>query len=337
MSKRAEIFLDYQNLIDGPPKRPQDLYGQACTNDVATVSAWRDRWISNIRANHKKFGSFKEFGIGKLWGKHQYLPGIVVGSGPSLKGNILGLKEAKGIPVVSCLHNFHFMEDSGIKVDYYVSLDAGDVVLEEVSEGGARTADEYWALTKDRTLVAYIGSSPELFAKWRGPVFLFNCPVPDDVVTAAVDELEHFHTHLSTGGNVLGAATYFAKGILGCGTIAFMGADFSFSYLNKFHGWDSKYDKDLGFCVPLYDVYGVKVKSWQSYANFKAWFDWVCSSVPGNWINCTEGGCLGSYAEGNMAQVRPMDLKDFLAMLQMNEHTRVQCEDPATTERKILF
>lgn len=337
MGKKAEIYLEYQNIIDGPPARPKDLYGQACSNDKATVSAWRDIWIKNIQTNHREFGPFKDRGAGKLWGKHQYKPGIIAGSGPSLRGNAHDLKARRGLPLVSCLHNFHFLEDSGTPADYYVTLDAGKVTIEEVSEGGSKTEDEYWALTKERTLIAYIGTDPDLLRKWRGEIYFFNCPVPDDVVTKAVDELEVFNTFLSTGGNVLGASLYFAKGILGCSTIAFIGADFSFSYVNKFHAWDSKYDKDLGVCVNLVDVYGVKVKSWQSYANFKAWFDWVCTTIGGQYVNCSEGGCLGSYPEGNMLQVRPMDLKEFLAVQHMNDHLRLQCEDPASSEKKILF
>lgn len=337
MTRTAEIVLDYQNVIDGPPKDPQALYQQACSNDGPTVASWRDRWIANIRANHKRFGSFREHGLGALWGKHQYLPCFAVGSGPSLKTNAHELKKNRGIPVVSCLHNFHYLEDLGVKVDYYVSLDAGDVVLEEVSEGGSRTEDEYWALTKDRTLLAYIGSSPKLFEKWQGKVYLFNCPVPEPTVTAAVAELEPFGTYVSSGGNVLGACMYIAKGIFGCNPVAFLGADFSFSYLNKFHAWDSKYDANLGVCMPLYDVFGVKVKTWRSYANFKSWFDYICVTVPGLWVNCTEGGCLGSYAEGNMMQVRPMDLSRFLEMYHINDNLQVQCADPTAMDLKILF
>ena len=337
MTKRAEIILEYQGPIEGPPASPESLYGQSCSNDVQTVNAWRPKWIANIRANHKALGSFAAHGIGQLWGKYQYLPAIVAGSGPSLQGNGAQLSARGGIPLVSCLHNFHFLEDCGSPADYYVSLDAGDVVLEEVSEGGKRTPEEYWELTKDRTLLCYIGSPPALLEKWQGKVYVFNCPVPDDAVTAAVAELEPFNTYVSTGGNVLGASMYIAKGIFGCNPIAFVGADFSFSYLNKFHAWDSKYDANLGRCVSLVDVYGVKVKTWQSYANFKAWFDWVCATKPGLWVNCSEGGCLGSYPQGNMMQVPPMDLAAFLDMYHMNAHTKAQCDTPAIDEKKILF
>ena len=337
MGKRVEIICEYQPYIDRPPQSTQQLYSQACSNDAVTVNAWRDVWIRNAKANHKRLGSFAAHGVGKLWGKHRNSPGIVVGSGPSLKGNAAGLAANPGIPVISCLHNFHFLEDLGAKVDYYVSLDAGPVTIEEVSEGGSKTPEEYWAMTEGKTLIAYVATDPGLLEKWRGEVYVYNCPVPDEVVMKELDTLEPFHTFVSSGGNVLGAATYIAKSILGCNPLIFMGADFSFSYLDKFHGWDSKYDANLGQYVRMVDVYGNSVKSWQSYANFKAWFDWLSMSVPGLYINCTEGGTFGAYREGNIRSVIQMDLKDCLRQFALCDELKEQCQNPGTSERKILF
>lgn len=332
-----EIRLEFQPYFDLPPQRQGGLYGQACSNDAVTVQSWRPTWLKNVKANKAKFGSFAEHGVGKLFGAHRYSPVIVVGSGPSLKHNAPGLHARAGIPVVSCLHNFHYLEDLGAPADYYVTLDAGPVTVEEVSEGGSKSADEYWALTKERTLIAYIGTDPELLARWQGKVYFFNCPLPDERLMNELEEIERFRTFLSTGGNVLGAATYFSKGILGASALVFLGADFSFSYTEKFHGWDSKYDADIGQCIRLTDVFGNKVKTWQSYANFKAWFDWLAEHVPGVYINASEGGCFGSYPEGNIRSVRQMTLASALRMFQMSDEVREQCENPATEQRKILF
>lgn len=337
MAKRAEILCEYQPYIDHAPMSPRAMYQQSTSNDDATVNAWRDTWIKNAAENHKRFGSFSEHGLGKIWGMARNSPAIVVGSGPSLSGNIDGLKANKGITVVSCLHNFHLFHDRGIKADYWVTLDAGPVTIEEVSEGGSKTPEEYWAATEGETLIAYIATDPRLLEKWRGQVLFYTCPVPDKTVLDAQHALEPFHTNVSTGGNVLGAATYIAKAILGANPIIFMGADFAFSYTHQFHGWDSKYDASMGHCLRATDVYGNSVKTWPSYNNFKVWFDWLAQSVPGLYINCTEGGTMGAYPTGNIRAIQQMDLADLLRMYSLCDEVREQCLNPATTERKILF
>ena len=87
---------------------------------------------------------------------------MLAGSGPSLVYNGEKLKNRGDMPLISCLHNFHFFEDRDIKVDFYVTLDAGPITITEVSEGGKHDADWYWERTKDCTLVAFIGTHPDL-------------------------------------------------------------------------------------------------------------------------------------------------------------------------------
>lgn len=337
MSRRAEILLEYQNYIESPPVQPKQLYQAACSSDAATVDAWRSTWISQIKTNKERFGSFAERGLGRLFNCNQYKPAIVAGAGPSLGYNADELKNRGSIPLVSCLHNFHFFEDRETKVDYYVTLDAGPVTIEEVSEGGTKTSEEYWERTKNHKLIAFIGAHPDLLAKWKGEIIFYNAPVPDAAYMAEVNKIETFNTFVSNGGNVLGASLYIARGIFGSNPIAFVGADFSFSYEKKFHAWDSKYDKSLGYVVKGVDVYGNKVLTWQSYYNFKSWFDYVAITVPGLYINCSEGGCFGAYPEGNIMAVKQMELKEFNRMYQIHEELRKQCEQPQEPNQKILF
>lgn len=333
----AKVRLEYQNEILSLPVPPQQLYAQACSNDTVTVNSWKEKWIANVKANKETLGSFKEFSVAKLYKAHEYKPVILAGSGPSLGDNLLTLKDRGGIPLVSCLHNFHLMEDNDINPDYYVSLDAGEVVLEEVSEGGKRTAEEYWELTKNRKLIAFIGSHPDLLKKWKGEIYVFNAPVPDEDYRNRIDDIEKFHMWVSNGGNVLGAALYVSRAVLGCGTVAFVGADFCFSYDNKFHAWDSKYDKNLGLVIKLTDCYGNKRLSWQSYANFKGWFEQLAVQSPQIFINCSEGGCLGAFPEGNVTAIRQMKLARFLFMHRMHEVIEDQIVRPEEAPPTILF
>jgi hypothetical protein len=334
---RREIELEYSPNIQRPPIPVKTLYQQACSSDEITVNTWRETWIRQVKENHAKFGPFKNNGVGKLFGKLKNQPCIIVGSGPSLKFNVDELKDTKGIPVISCLHNYQFLEDRGITPDYYVTLDAGPVTIEEVSEGGTKTSDEYFASTKNKKLIAFTGSHPDLISKWQGEVIWYMAPIPDQGIMDEFEKVEPFFTFVSSGGNVLGASMYIAKAIMGANPIVFVGADFSFGYDKKFHAWDSKYDANLGQVMYATDVFGNRVKTWQSYNNFKCWFENRCYSVPGIYINATEGGILGSYPEGNIEQIKQMALSDVIKMYSISDAVKPQCESPEIKDMKILF
>lgn len=336
--KRVEqMELDYQPILLEAQITPQQQYSQACANDNITVETWRNIWISQAKENKEILGSFEKHSIGQLFGSNEHKPCILAGSGPSLAYNGELLKERGDLKLVSCLHNFHYFEDRDIPVDYYVTLDAGQIVLEEISEGGRKSPEEYWEKTKDRTLVAYMCSYPELFRKWKGKLYVFACPVPDKKYEEEMEKLEPFYAHLSSGGNVLGACLYFSKAILGSWTSAFVGADFSFSYNNKFHGWESKYDGQLGRYIRATDVFGNSVKTWQSYANFCTWFNYIAGRVPGVYFNCTEGGIFGAYPNGNIIDVKQMRLQEFLNMAHMHNELKDQYLDTTKNQKKILF
>jgi hypothetical protein len=335
--RTVEMDFEYMNYIPKPPTKKEQLYQQACANDGITIKSWHDIWVSNMKANHKKYGPFKNRSVGKLWGKYARQPGICIGSGPSLKWNIKEHVDTKGIVKVSCLHNYHYLEDNGAKADYYVSLDAGEITIDEISKGGKKTHDEYVKSTKDKTLLAYVGSSPKLLDAWKGEILFFTCPVPNEKVLTEMKAIENFNTFVSSGGNVLGACVYIAKAFLGCNPIVFTGADFSFDYKKKFHSWqDARYD-ELGNCMRGIDVFGNKVLTWRSYFNFKCFFDWMCSTLPGIYYNCTEGGTLGAYPEGNIDDIRQMPLSMFKRMYSMHEDMKDQCLKPDQTSNRILY
>lgn len=336
--RKVEVELEYQPYIDMPPVSTKEMFANACSADQSTVSSWRPTWEKNVKANHATHGPFNDRHIGKFFGCAHQKPVIIAGAGPSLKVNVEDLKKRGDIAFVSCLHNFHFLEDSGVPADFYVSLDAGDITVEEVYEGGSKTPDEYWAMTKDRKLFCYIGTSPKLLEKWQGEVYFFNAPVPDDDYMKVIHDVEHFNLFVSNGGNVLGACLYISKAFLGASAIAFIGADFSFSYDKKFHSWDSKYDATLGNVMRVRDVFGLPVYTWRSYFNFKQWFEHVALTVPGVYYNCTEGGIFGAYDQGNLRSVIQMPLSEFI------KHTNLyqwemsdQALNPKTNVKKIFF
>lgn len=327
--RKREIVCNYQPYIVAPPIESKQLKTNSTQNDERTINYWEDIWLENIRANKEYLGSFAGHGLQSLFGKFRHRPAILAGSGPSLKYNAEKLRNTGGIPIISCLHNYHYFEDLGVKPEFYVSLDAGPIVLSELSKGGKLSEDEYWESTKNHKLVAYVGSNPELFKKWQGELYLFNCPIPKKEFMDKVDEIELFHTFFSTGGNVLGACLYLAKAYLGINDLIFVGADFCFGYDEKFHSWDDDYyDKNKGHCMKAVDVFGNRVDTWPSYKNFKDWFDWVAINVPGIYINATEGGTMGAYADGNIAAYRIMDLAAALDMFNMCDRMMRQAIHP---------
>lgn len=339
-----QVSLDFSPIITHSPVPAHILYNQACQNDHATIHAWRDTWISQVKNNHEEFGPFKDHGLSDLFGIYKLKPCIIAGSGPSLKYNAHMLKDRGDIPLVSCLHNFQYFEDLDAAPQFYVSLDAGPITVEEVYEGGKHPPEYYWERTADRTLLAYIGTHPELLRKWKGKIHFFNCPIPDSVVTNSVNEIEQFHTYVSNGGNVLGACLYLAKVFMGANPVVFIGADFSFGYVksektgnNKFHAWDSKYDKDMGYCIGATDVFGNRIKTWQSYANFAAFFNARAQQVPGIWINATEGGILGAFPEGNIHHIRQMTLAQVFEMYNMCDFFKGQAKEPEKLNNAIAF
>ena len=326
--KVREIVCEYQPYVLAPPVRSEQLRENSTRNDSATINHWEEIWLTNIRANKESVGSFADSGLQGVFGKYKHRPVILAGSGPSLKYNVDQLRDRGGIPLVSCLHNFHYFEDRGIAPEFYVTLDAGPITTSEVSVGGEKTAEEYWEISKDRTLIAFIGTDPTLIEKWQGKILWYSCPIPSKDYQEKCDAIEHFHTFVSCGGNVLGSCLYIAKAYLGSSTTIFIGADFCFEG-KKFHDWDDPtYDSGMGHCIRTVDVFGNGVKTWQSYKNFKDWFDWVALNVPGIYINCTEGGTFGAYPEGNIMQIKQMDLKDCLEMFNMSDKLQRQAMTP---------
>ena len=329
--KKANIILEYQDYIAKPPIDPNSMYSTAASGDGRTIERWQNIWIDQYIANKQRFGSFSSMHIGSLYGMWSGRPAIVAGSGPSLAKNAHLLKDKPdSVGLISALHNFHYFEDLGVKPDFYVSLDAGEVTIEEVTEGCKGDTSEYWDKTKDHTLLAFVGSHPELLEKWQGKIYFFNAIIPDLNLRQKFDEVEIFHQWVATGGTVLGASMYIAKVFFGAPTICYVGSDFSFSNEHeiKFHPWNSKYDKEAGQIIKSIDVYGNKVKTWPSYYHFKLWFDYVAIVLPGFYINCTEGGILGSYYEGNLIHIKQMDLDRFFEIINMHKSVRHQALNP---------
>jgi hypothetical protein len=291
------------------------MYGQACSGDAITLETFAQAWLDNIKSNCSTHDVEKD-SVMSVYGKMAYKPCVCAGSGPSLRKNAHELKNRDQIGLVSCLHNFGFLEDLGCPADYYLTLDSQDLCIDEMASGGKKDPDYYWDLTKDRVLVASVVSSPKLIAKWKGKILWYVTTIPDQGFINKMREFTKLNVPFNTGGNALGASYYFARAILGAGIVAFIGADFSFSYTTKFHAWDSNYDKNVAGTMFAVDCFGNRVKTWGSYFNFSLFMTYLAVGGKGGnpclMYNCTEGGILGSFPNGNIRHIVQMRLCEFI-------------------------
>lgn len=325
MIREIKIDLTYQPIIPDAPV--QDLYQRACSGDGATINHWRETWIRNYKATKDRFGTFAEKNIGQLYGENRGKAALVIGSGPSLKSSLKALKDNQESPFpvfsVSCLHNKGLFDDEGIEPNYYLTLDAGEIVLKDVVESRKESEDFYWEKSKGQKLLAHVCTDPKLFEKWQGEVYLFNTVVPDASIMEEYAKIERFAHYLSCGGNALGACMYAARMLFASPTILYVGADFCFSWDNVWHSYETKTYDNLGHYVLHPDIFGIPRKTWQSYLNFKFWFDHIAKTVPGNWVNCSEG-LMGAYQGGNIRHFKYQTLDEAIIENRMSDRVFIQ-------------
>ena len=202
-----------------------------------------------------------------------------------------------------------------------------------MSQGGVKTHEEYWEATKDHTLVTALHCNPGLHEKWKGKILWFDTALEGLNVGLYEEfpDFKDFRLIFQTGGNTLGSCHYMAKAILGGSPIVFVGADFAFSYEKKFHPFDSPYDQKFKGTIPVTDVFGNRVHTWPSYYGFKTWFEFMAmgghTGTPGTYINCTEGGILGAYPNGNIMAIQQRSLLGFLREYQLHTELPKILED----------
>ena len=318
------VTPEFQNYIPAPPRSKESLRSTYQQNDELTVNSWWAEWKANKIENWKSFDILKN-SVMSEHPKWAYRPCIIAGSGPSLKRNAQHLLNRKGIGMVSCLHNFGFFHDMGIRPDYYLNLDAGDITIPEMSQGGGKGEDYYWDASAEYTLVTALHCNPKLHKKWKGKILWFDTALQgmNEAIEAECPGIRDLNVFLQTGGNTLGASHYLAKAVLGANPLIFVGADLSFSHDRKFHPFDSPYDKQFAGVVPCTDVFGYRVATWPSYFGFKTWFEHMAlgglGNRPGTYINATEGGILGAYPEGNMMQIPQRRLAEVITEYTMHD------------------
>lgn len=346
-----EMCLQVQPYIPWIPAGKDVAWQAATRSDSITVKSWGKQWIDQTIQN-KKSHNLNENSVMKLHDMNKGKPVILAGSGPSLIKNYKGLigdgNKSLGrgdIPIVTSVHNFPFFEDNDVmrSTDYYMILDAGQICIKEMSEGGKHDEDWYWDRTRDRTLIAYHATHPDFISKWQGKIYWYSMPPATAEFGAEMNKINDSSKvpGFNVGGNVMGAALYFSRAILGSSIPIWIGMDLCFSYDRKFHPWDCWYNEKFTGVMPWTDIYGNRVYTWASYFGFKNWFDYMACGGSGNnaqlWINATEGGILGAYPEGNIQQIIQMDLRTALHMFNISSLMPTMLEKSVNGQMHLLF
>jgi len=350
---QVEMTLQYSPYIEGIPLGKEAAWNNAVRNDGVTVKTWEKQWIEQTKVNSGTHDFIKDSAY-QVFEACAGRPVILAGAGPSLSRNwkdLIGDGDRsigrQDVRMVTNVHNFPFMEDRNLMRpdDFYLILDAGDICIKEMSEGGAHadTPDWYWQKTENRTLVAYHGTHPDFIKRWRGPILWYTTPCASEELAKEIFKIVDISKvpGFNVGGNVMGAALYFSRAILGCSVPIFVGMDLCFSYDHKFHAWDCWYNEKFSGVIPWIDVFGNRVWTWQSYFGFKNWFDFMACGGTGNnpqlWINATEGGIMGAYHEGNIKQILQMDLKSALQIFCMYKRMPSMLEKSVGGKLHLLF
>jgi hypothetical protein len=343
--EKEQIGLFYQALMRRPlieivPEKGEVEHWEKTFSNAngITLYSWRNDWLKNLKANLEHFKYFnRENSVKIFFNELINKPLILVGAGPSLEGNIeyLALAKEKGIKIMVGHHSLMYLADKGIKPDYVVVLDAGEMW------------DDYYAFDKmdysDVPLLADIVCNSEQLKKWPGPVKFYRSALPDncDISKFLTMEMERIVpveegiTVIEVAGHVMGAMLGLANGLMNPNTMIFVGADYCFRNDGKFYPFDYAIDKEVdgkyfdkpGEMLPappaaqgqILDIFGNSVLSTGAYLGFKNVMDQAIKGIKiqslaqggdKDFINASEGGSLGALVEGNSKWMHYMRLEE---------------------------
>jgi len=348
MEKEMEKDLFYtmvmrRPLLDVIQEKEEQEYWQKTfsKSNGITVYSWRNDWLRNVKENKEHFGYFHRDHSVKVF--HNELlnkPLLLVGAGPSLQNNIQHIKLAKekGIKILAGHHALMYLarEDVNVKPDYVLTLDSG------------KMWDEYYAFDKmdcsDVPLLADMTCNTDQLKQWKGPIYFYKSSYPDNEIARYLKmEIERFVPEdqypslMEVGGHAMGAMLGMAKGIFQANQILFAGADYSFNNQGKFYPFDHKIDQvvvtdnhdgsssEKPAPPPpegqIFDIFGNSVYTNSAYLGFKNVMDLAIRANKLNalannqeldFINCSEGGALGSVNGGNSKWMQYMKLEDAI-------------------------
>jgi hypothetical protein len=260
----------------------------------------KDKNISNYEENE---GILKEsngitdladFNIGKSI--------ILVAAGPSLNKNIRYLKAAyRKIPILCVDAAFPILLKNKIEPDIVFIVDTKPVqeIFFRESYPGIRTK-----------LAAASCVHKKVIEAWKGEFYFFNAFGSDEDHEIQLKHGKDFGS-LGVGGNVSSAVLWFSIAFSGSSRIIFVGHDFSYQNIQNYYarGTVDEMAADKKKRLPTWDIYGKTVFQDLSLKSYKEWTERTIRDLKTEienlggkieFINCTEGGTLGTTPEPNI-------------------------------------
>jgi hypothetical protein len=266
-----------------------------------TLAEKKKQWIKNLKINAEKWDFFKhnahELKEKGLKGETVYL----VGASPSLKKNIKHLRGKKNI--WACAHVLKYLLSHGIKPDYVFVADSRHESVKFLNT----------VKSKGLTLVAEICVSPKIWDVWKGDVLFYKGVIGEEM-NREVEKVTKFNNTVSSGGSVMGIMTVIAWSVK-AKKIVYIGNDLSYpdglpypAERNIVQNIIPDEEADYRW---MYDIAGRKIDTLVRMFLYKMFLD-ICSQMAKGikFINATEGGILGAYAEGNIKSMKQMQLKE---------------------------
>jgi len=291
-----------------------------------TGALLKKQWIKNATANKDRvkqcgWAADKFWNVGSpstlTWPGYKLLPeqtktAIIVGAGPSLKGNIDYLYEVVHDPrfliiAISSGVKYLLLEKE-IKPDFTLIVDSDPDIIKWFEGIGDKA--------KGLKLISSLCVHPDLLDIWEGEISFLG-------IFTAVKKLDRklrklyspvngeynnqFFPALSSQYNIAAAMAYL---IFRCNQLIFIGNELSFEEKESKYYVDRKDKKDKWPRMPVIDIYGKQIYTTHMFYSLKLALEEFLGKVPGVFINATERGILGvSKRHGNLSWIHQLTFK----------------------------
>lgn len=270
-----------------------DREGLLNTISKNTINFRLKDWITNFAVGTNPNGNAQRcqggYGVASLIDSLKYVPCIIVGSGPSLDGDI---RKLKGLEDRCCIitsdSTFKALINNGIHPHLCLSTD---------SKGKCREFFEGIDVSKYNFILDTFCHPDTADMLSAGRIYWYSTlPVEYCEFTSALNQWTGFIGNLGTGGCVATTIWSLAVQLLGCDPCLLVGLPQS--YPDKNHQYARCVEEASGKGIDQYtvdssisvkDIYGRDTWTQPGFQSFAYWFQDAFAHVPAIHINCSGG------------------------------------------------